>query len=213
MRTRRHLAAAVAALVLGACGQSEQERQAEQVEKAAEDVQKGAESMAKGLEEMAKGLGAMAGGDADAKPVDPVDFRSLQAALPRLEGWERDEPRGERMTMPVTFSEASVRFRRGDAEIEQKIVDSALNQLLIAPYTMFLTGGYERESSDGYERSTKIGEYPGWETWERDGRRGELNAVVAKRFLVQIEGRGIEDTKVLHALMRATDLGKLAALK
>jgi hypothetical protein len=40
-----------------------------------------------------------------------------------------------------------------------------------------------------------------------------LNALVGKRFLVQIEGQQIEDTKVLHDLAGRIDMGKLAALK
>jgi hypothetical protein len=169
--------------------------------------------MAKGLEDMAKGLGAMTGGDPNAKPVEPVSFRDLQTVLADLPGWERGTPEGERMTMPVPFAEASVTFRKESADIEQKIIDSGLNQMLMAPYSMFLSAGYEKETGSGYEKSVKVGEYPGWETWDSQSRHGELNAIVGKRFIVQVDGRGIDDTKVLHQLMERTDLAKLAALK
>jgi hypothetical protein len=55
--------------------------------------------------------------------------------------------------------------------------------------------------------------YPGWEKWNGDTKSGELNAIVNKRFIVQIEGRGLDNAKVLHALMDQTDLPKLAAMK
>ncbi len=213
----------VAALCAAGCGSSPEEQQTAQVEKAAEEMQKSAENMAKGaegmaqsLESMAKGLGAlgtMAGGDPSAKPVDPVSFRDLQTVLPEVPGWEKGKPTGERMTMPVNFSRAEVQYTKGDATIELSIVDSALNQLLVAPYAMFLTQGYEKETERGYEKSTRIGDSPGWEKWNTDGKDGELNAIVGRRFIVQVEGRNVEDMKALHTVMNAVDFGKLVAMK
>jgi hypothetical protein len=117
------------------------------------------------------------------------------------------------MTAPVAFSEASVTYRQGDASIDAKIVDSGFNQILMAPFTMFLSAGYEKETEDGYEKSVKVGEHPGWERWNSQGKDGELNAVVAKRFLLTLEGNGIQSTKVLYDLAQATDLAKLAGMK
>jgi hypothetical protein len=87
----------------------------------------------------------MAGGAAgDVKPVDPVGFRDLQALFPDLDGWEKGKPEGERMTQPVSFSQAEVRYTKGDSSISLKIVDSGFNQLRLAPFAMFLTAGYEK---------------------------------------------------------------------
>ncbi len=184
------------------------------MQKAAEQNQGSAEQMAKGFESMAKGLSALTGGDPNAKPVDPVSFRDLMALFPeQLSGWERSKPIGERMTSPVNFSEASVRFTKGDSEMELKITDSGLNQLLIAPFAMFLTSGYEKETENGYEKSVKVGEYPGWEKWNSAGKDGELNAIVDRRFMVQVEGHNIDDPKTMHQLIAATDLRKLSGLK
>jgi hypothetical protein len=211
---------AVLALAGAACGPSREEQQAAEIQKSAEQMQKGAEAMAKGAEEMAKsmsglagGLGAALGGDPNAKPVDPVGFRDLQGVLPELSGWERDKPRGERMTAPVNFSEASVTHTRGDATISTKITDSALNQLLIAPFAMFLAGNYERETDSGYEKSIKVGDQLGFEKWDNEDKSGELTVIVNKRFIVAIEGRDIDNAKVLHEVLDKTDLRKLAALQ
>jgi hypothetical protein len=83
----------------------------------------------------------------------------------------------------------------------------------MAPFAMFLSAGYEKETEDGYEKSVKVGEYPGWEKWNSGSKDGELNAVVGKRFLLTLEGNGLESTKVLYDLAQATDLAKLAAMK
>jgi hypothetical protein len=207
------MAALVAA---GACGKSAEEKKEEkQEQQAAKTAEAGAEEAAKGLEQMAKGLEAMAGRAAagNAQPVDPVNFHDLQALFPDFEGWQKGKPTGERMSSPFKYSQAEVNYTKGDSRIALKMVDSGFNQLLLTPYAMFLAAGYEKETTDGYEKSTKVNGEPGWEKWDSSGKDGELNALVGKRFLVQLEGRGIDDTKPLHELAGRIDLAKLAGLK
>lgn len=211
----RLLSAMVCALafVAAGCGQSEEEKRAEELKKAAEEVSAGAGDLAKGLEDMAKGLGGLTAADPNAKPVEPVSFRDLQTAFGDIDGWEKGKPTGERMSSPINFSRAEVDYRKDDSRIQIQISDSAFNQMLVMPYSMFLTAGYEKETQDGYERSTKVGGHPGWEKWNSERKNGELNAIVAKRFIVQIEGRDIADMQVLHSAMATVDLAKLASLK
>ncbi|HUR34210.1 MAG TPA: hypothetical protein VM032_10480 [Vicinamibacterales bacterium] len=207
---------------VAACGGSTpQEKAAADIQKSAEEMQKGSDSLSKGAEDMAKGFEAMArgfagaagAGNGDVKPVDPVSFRELQTVMPDVSGWEKGKPTGERMTSPFSFSQASVTYTRGDAEIEQKIMDSGFNQLLFTPFTMFMAAGYEKETQDGFERSVNIAGNPGWEKWDKESKNGELNVVVGKRFLVQLEGRGLDDIKTLHTVFEQTDVAKLASLK
>jgi hypothetical protein len=101
----------------------------------------------------------------------------------------------------------------GDANISVKLVDSAFSQMLIAPWAMFLTAGYERETGEGYEKSVMIGSNPGFERYNKSTKDGELNIVVGKRFLVTIEGDNIADTKVLHEFASRIDASKLESLK
>jgi hypothetical protein len=213
-------------MLAAACGKSEEqkaaEKAAEETREAAEALQKAAESAgsagtAQGLQEFAKAMegmaGAMSGTTPDGKPVEPVSFQALQTALPELSGWERSTPTGERMTAPIAFSEAETHYTMGETNVSVKIVDSAFSQMLVAPWAMFLTAGYERESSEGYEKSVNVGGNPGFERWNKDSKTGELNLVVAKRYLVTVEGDNINDTKVLHEFASKIDAGKLGALK
>jgi hypothetical protein len=195
-----------------ACGSSPQEKKTEAVKQAADQASQSATNMAKGLEEMAKGLGAL-GGDPNAKPVDPVSFRDLQATFGDLSGWEKGKATGEKMSTPVNFSRAEVSYTKGDSRVKIEISDSGFNQMLMIPYSMFLASGYEKETESGYEKSTKVGEHPGWEKWNTENKSGELNAIVAKRFIVQVEGHRLDDAKMLHTAMASVDLNKLAALK
>lgn len=223
---------AIALVVLVGCGKSEAEKQAEeaadQAKKAAEAMQKAVEAggaaaaqgaagaAAQGMEAFAKAMQAAAtaaGTGNDGKTAAPISFQQLQTALPTVAGWEMEKPRGERMTMPVPFSQTEATYTKGDANVDVKIVDSAFSSLLVAPWAMFLTAGYEKETSDGYEKSVTVGGNPGFEKWNTDDKDGELNLVVAKRFLVTIEGNGIADAKVLHEFASKLDAGKLASLK
>jgi hypothetical protein len=221
------LAAAVAA---GACGKSEAEKKAEETRAALEKAAKDAEAAgkkagetaatdaAKGLEQFAKGLEGMAGAlagtkGADGKPVEPVSFRELQGIFVPLDGWEMGKPTGEKISVPFAYSQAKVKYRKEGQEIEVSVTDSAFNQLMIAPFALFLTTGYEKETEHGYERSAKVAGYPGWEEWDSARKDGEVNAVVNKRFIIKFEGDGLEDTKVLHQLAEASNLGKLASMK
>lgn len=202
-------------IAAGGCGKSAEEKKEEkQAEQAAKTAETGAAAAAQGLEQMARGLEAMAGGgSSDAKAVDPVSFHDMQALFPEVDGWQKAKPTGEKMSSPFKYSQAEVEYTKGDSQITLKMIDSGFNQLLLTPYAMFLTAGYEKETSDGYEKSTKVNGEPGWEKWDSAGKDGELNALVGKRFLVQIEGRHLDDTKALHDLAGKIDMAKLAALK
>jgi hypothetical protein len=207
-----------------ACGKSEQQKQAEQAaqqatqatQQAAKTAEQGAAQAAKGIEAMAKGLEAMANSAAaniNTKPADPVSFRDLMALFPDVDGWEKEKPTGERMNAPFAFSRAEIRYKKGDARLEIKLVDSGFSQLFLAPYSAFLQAGYEKETSSGYEKSTTVAGQPGWEKWNTEGKDGELNALVAKRFLMTIEGRNVDDIKFLHGIAGKIDMAKLATLK
>ena len=226
MRAMRVLGMVGLALLLTvACGKSEEEKAAEkaaeETREAADALKKAAESAegagAQGLQDFAKAMegmaGAMAGKTPDGKTVEPVQFQDLQAALPQVSGWERGTPTGERMTAPVPFSQAEADYTMGEANVSVKVVDSAFSQMLIAPWAMFLTAGYEKQTGDGYEKSVNLGGNPGFERYSTADKSGELNVVIAKRFLVTVEGDNIADTKVLHDFVARLDTAKLETLK
>jgi len=202
------------ALTAVACGGNKQETAAKQAEQSAAQTQKAVEQAAGGFNQMAQTMGAMAGGDANVKPVDPVSFKDLQTTFPeKFAGWERSKPTGERMTAPVNFSQASVRYTKGDASLELKVTDSGFNQLLVAPFMMAFNVQQERETENGYEKTVKIADNPGFEKWNSADKSGEVTAFVAKRFLVEVDGHGVADAKAMRQLIEAMDLKKLAALK
>ena len=225
--TKNSLCFALVSLVLVtavACGKSEAEKQAEQ---AAEDIKKAAEAVtqaqqqggdtAKGMADMAKAMQGMAaaigGANGDGKPVDPVATDVLKATLPAVAGWEMAAPKAERMTSPIAYSQVETEYKKGDSEIEMKVVDTGYAQMLIAPWSMFLASGYSRETGDGYEKSISVAGHPGFEKFDSGSKRGELNIFAGKRFMVTIEGRDLADTKVLHEFAARVDFGKIVGLQ
>ena len=213
---------AACAVSVAACGASKEERAAKETKQAAEAIAKqAAESgggsvadMAKGMQEMAKGLQQMAGQGSGAEaPVEPVSFRELQTVLPDLGGWEKSKATGEKMSAPIAMSQSEVTYTKDEARITAKVVDTGFRQLFFLPYTMMMAVGYEKETAEGFEKSTMVGTNPGFEKWDESSKHGELAVAVNKRFFVNLEGDNIQNTAVLRELMSKMDLGKLAGMK
>ena len=208
-----------------ACGQSETEKQAEAVAKAAEDAAKAMEKAAdtsakqgeKAGNDMAKAMSDMAAAfstGSDGKKIEPIAFQTLQTHLPKVSGWEMvEEPRGQRMTMPVPFSQVETEYRKGDSRIELTIVDTGFAQLLIAPWSMMLAAGFSNETSDGHQKAVNVGGHQAFEEWRTRDKEGTLNILVGKRYMVTLDGHDIADMKELHQFASAMDLGAIAALK
>jgi hypothetical protein len=198
-------AAAVVALVtmttLG-CGQPAERQQAPGPGKNAAEAQHSAEDVSKGAAGAAQGTG-----------VQPVSVRALQALLPEPFDWQREKPTGERNTTPVNFVDASVRMMKGDATVTVKITDSAVNEMLLAPFASVLAGGSDRKSEHGYEKSVTIGDAPGFERWDSETKTGNLTVIVNRRYIVEVDGSSIDTPRVLRDILGKTDLKKLADLK
>ena len=196
-----------------ACGGKQEEaKQAEQAAKQADQpTGNAAQDMAKGLEQFGNAMQQMQKGP-NGENIEPVDVKLLQEVLPTYAGWEREEPQVESMTAPFKFSQAETAYTKDEARIELKVVDTAMAQMMTLPYQMFLATGYNKQTSNGYEKATKVAGQPGWEKWDSEARRAEVGLIVNQRFLVTVEGNNT-DTKTVHDLLAKIDMGKLAGLK
>jgi hypothetical protein len=174
------------------------------MERAAEDV---ANSMA----------GAFGEAFGEGGAVETVDFRVLRDLLPEeLDGMERVDASGERTGVAgFSFSQTQGEYRSddGDREISLQIVDGGgLAQMTMLGAT-WMQLDVDRESSDGYERTTEFEGYPAFEkvrTGERP--RSELSFVVAERFLVTANGQNVE-MDALKDAVEEIDLGELEDLR
>jgi hypothetical protein len=147
------------------------------------------------------------------KPVPPVAFRELIDFLPkRMAGMKRQEPKGETTTAGSwQYSQAEVDFQSEDGQrsADVGIFDYAHIPFLYVPFNMFLNMKVASESTEGYERSIKIGSYPAFEKWNKSGN-SEAVALVGDRFIVKADTRGLGEgagRKILEGM----DLRGLAA--
>jgi hypothetical protein len=146
-------------------------------------------------------------------PIETVEVEALEPLFPAIAGWQRGQIEGEKSIESVNVTEAHVDYKRGPAQVEAAITDSGLNKSYIAAFTLFVADGYKKETPTGYERAVKVGDFPAWERWDSNAKNGELNVLVGGRFIVQLDGVDIEDTKVLHELLQKFNLKKIAETK
>ena len=70
----------------------------------------------------------------------------------------------------------------------------------------------DKESDEGYEKTLKVAGHPAFETWQKEGKSGNIQVYVAKRFIVTVQTTGLASEKA-QEVAKALPLDKLAALK
>ncbi|MBE9465395.1 hypothetical protein ACFP1I_22850 [Dyadobacter subterraneus] len=148
--------------------------------------------------------------------VDPVDFRKLKELLPeKAEGLNRTEATGEKNgAMGFTISQAEARYSGdGDASAHVEIFDTGgvagISTMALAAWSM---ADIDKETATGYEKTTKREGYKGYEKYDNQNKSGELNVLVADRFVVNVNGNNLSVDQ-LKSILGAIDLDKLSGLK
>lgn len=130
------------------------------------------------------------------EPVEPISFKELINYLPQTPlGWKAEKPEGSTNSFGnYSISQVNQAYTQGNKEIKVSIFDWAFNSALYTPF--ILTTEFSQESTDGYNKGIKIGDLPGREEYTYATRKGSLNLLVNSRFLVQINGKNIEDVEL-----------------
>ena len=149
----------------------------------------------------------------DTVTIKPVSFKDLMEYLPDTpRGWTAEKPQGETNTFgDYGISQVSQTFNREDnaKKIKISIFDGAFNSILSTPF--LLSSGFNRESTEGYNKSIIINNFPGREIYSHSNKKGSLHLLVNSRFLVQIEGNNIEEAE-LQEWWRSLDRQSLNAI-
>ncbi len=165
-----------------------------------------------GMGEAAKSMGeAFVGG----VQVEPVDFRELKAVLPeKLAGLGRTSSEGSRTNfMGIATARALATYEDGKgARLEAEILDAGTLTGIASAAFAWIHVDIDREGDDGYERTITLGGRKGYESYSRRTRTGELDVVVAGRFIVSLRGTGVE-MKDFRAAIAGLALERLDALK
>jgi hypothetical protein len=150
------------------------------------------------------------------EPVDPVDFRKLKELLPEeIAGFKRTEASGEKEgAMGFTISRAEARYKGdGDATLKLEILDTGgiagVATMALAAWTM---ADIDKETETGYEKTTKLEGYKAYEKYNSQDKSGELNVLIADRYVVNVNGNNVS-VEQLKSVLADLDLEKLGELK
>ena len=226
--SRPLLAVVLVALSVTACGPSPEQVAREEALKKLDQAAKEMEAAGKRAEaaaakgdvgaavgEAMKALGGLAGA-AGGGSYEPVDFRKLKEALPQeLAGFEKGEGSGEKNNaFGISVSEAKQSFRTADGNkrVRFEITDPGSLAGPFALANVWLNVAVDKESGDGYEKTSTVGGRKIHEKWSKGSKRGEVQMVVGNRFMVEVNAEGVEMNDV-KALLGKIDVAKLEAMK
>jgi len=150
------------------------------------------------------------------KPLDPVHFSKIIPLLPAPpEGWKAPDPDGSTSDMGgFKMTTAGRTYTKGEGDdaptVSVNIIDYANNKQFYDATTT--SWSFSQDSTDGYMKSVKIGDYPGFETFDKSNNSGSLWLIVAQRFFVHIDITNLAPEE-MRKWMQTVDLKKLATLK
>ncbi|KAA3617141.1 MAG: hypothetical protein D8M58_03890 [Calditrichaeota bacterium] len=194
-------------LLIFSCKSERQQRieeAAEEMEEAAEQIAEAAEQMAEEMEEsieenaenMAEAMEKFGEAMAGNSKVKAINYRELKTSLPKeAAGLPKQKSSGEsNAAMGINISEVEGLYfnEDEDPEIKIKIIDMGnMSGFMKLGSIGWAISEFDRESGSGFERTSKIDGHKAFEEYDSDLQRGQIQIIVAKRFLVEIRGRDI----------------------
>ncbi|HEX3912105.1 MAG TPA: YIP1 family protein [Steroidobacteraceae bacterium] len=157
---------------------------------------------------------ALGGAMGGSQRVATVDYKDLTAMLPAsLPGMKRTSAQGENQgAVGVKTSSAKADYAGNDGSgVHIEIADiSAVSGL------MDLAGGLIQtttsQSDSGFEKDVSIGGRTVHEKYDARNKQGDLSVILAKRFSVDVSGRGV-DMGTLEQSLGQIDLARLESMK
>ena len=152
--------------------------------------------------------------DAERGPAETVDFRRIRELLPeRAAGLERTALEGSKNgAAGFTVSQAEGAYAADPASATLTVSDlggAGMAIMMAAAWTM---AEVDQETDTSFERTAEVEGYPGYESYDTERERGEVQLLVADRFLVKASGSSVP-YETLRELAAAVDLGALESWK
>jgi hypothetical protein len=219
MFTGRACLAASLIVALAACKSQEQkaaENAAKQLAEASKNMEEAAKSgQAPNMGDAMAALGAAMGAANGGKQVETVDFRTLKDMLPEsVAGMKRTEATGEKnAAMGMQVSTAMGRYSNeqgNDAKITITDIGTMTGLAGMAAYAWAMTD-IDRETSTGYEKTTRFNGHKAIEKYDRETKWGDISVLVGDRFVVAAEGNASIDQ--LKSGLNSVNMGKLESMK
>ncbi|MEQ9503662.1 MAG: hypothetical protein RIT81_42800 [Deltaproteobacteria bacterium] len=147
--------------------------------------------------------------------VEPVNFRELKKMLPdEAAGLKRTNAKGEKAgAMGMKISNAEGKYEADGKRLTVKIIDmGSMKGFAAMAAAGWAMAEIDRESDDGYERTSKIDGHKSYEKWSSKTMRGQVKLILADRFMVEVEGRKVP-MKDLLATAKGLPLDDLVDMK
>jgi hypothetical protein len=162
---------------------------------------------------------AMATALSASAPAYLITGEVLQTALPSPDGWTRTGGRVAEVSISekTSYTYADAVFTRDAMRVRVTVADTdGAEESLAALATMVVT--LPDDFTQTLKPATTITRsqyktYPAAERWDAAQLKGDLTVVVAGRFVVSVEGTGLDAPQTLFAMIEPIDLGALARLK
>lgn len=232
MQPRILIVLLIAVMLLAAgCGKSADEQAQEDAAKKLSDAGKQMEQAAKDMEDAARkggqGIGdamakmgmAMGGAVSEAAKsvgaaVEPVDFRELKALLPDgIGAMKRTSSEGEKGGgFGIVVSHAEGRYQGDGGSVELKITDPGTLSGFAAMAAMWMNMDLDKETDTGYEKTGTANGRRFHEKYDKSSKSGEYTVIVGNRFMVEINGSGI-DMPTMKKAIDQINLAKLESMK
>jgi hypothetical protein len=164
-------------------------------------------------EKMKKLEDMMSGGE----KVEVVNFRKLKALLPEeLDDLKRTNSSGEKTNaFGINVSKTEGEYTSEDKKQKITITIMDMGSMKgLAGMTAFAWSWAEidKESDDGFERTFEYKGHKSYEKYNTKYQDGEVQVLVAKRFMVEIKGNDTPMEKI-HQALDEIKIGDLESLK
>lgn len=206
-------------VTLAGCKSQEQkaaEENAQRLEEASKKMEAAAKSGQVNVGDAMSALGAAMGAANGGKTVETVDFRELKEMLPaELKGLKRTEASGERTAaMGMNVSTAHGEYSNDNGANATVTITDIGSMTGLAGMAAFAWSATEidRETADGYEKTTRFDGHKAMEKYDNSSKSGEMSVLVGDRFVVAAKGYNV-DMDALKSAVKAVNLGKLESMK
>lgn len=145
-------------------------------------------------------------------PPKVIHFSKLLPFLPAVpDGWSSEEPNGSTLESGgYQMSNVERSYQKGETSVHLAILDFNNNTSQLETSTGEW-GNMSMETDEGYTKSLTIEDSPALESFQKEGKEGQLMLIVSKRFMVQVQTTGLESS-ALKEWLGKVDVKKLADL-
>ena len=151
--------------------------------------------------------------------TQPIDFRKLKELMPeKLADIKRSKNEGQKVSLgEFVMSQATGTYapeepKETDPTITVEIMDYSANPGMAEAMAAWQTVQIDNEGDSGFERTTKIADQPAHEQYQNEGKSGQIQVFVAKRYYVNVTTTNLSADQ-LKKLAESLPIKKLAELK